>query len=227
MMFRSLSRMAMPRNLNDGVHVALKEAMVNQRLPGGSRLDELKISAELGVSRTPVREAIQRLSAEGLVVIVPHRGAYVAQLSRKDVHELYEVREALEGQAARIAAARAPSGMVADLERTLRKYGDALGAGHEERLVQLDSRFHESIARASRNRRLMQLIRSHREHLKILRITSVSIPGRPGRSFHEMVAVLEALRARDADLAEDRMRRHIRSVRDDVLATSAEGGGGK
>lgn len=214
-----LSRGRMVENLNDSVYRFLKGAILKRRLALGSKLDEVKLAEELGVSRTPVREAFQRLSAEGLIVLIPHRGAFVIQLTRRDLEELYEMREALEGQAARLAATRATPAMVVKLGEIIAAYRTAVLENWRRSIILLDSRFHETVARASRNRRLMEAIRSLREQLRILRITSVAIPGRPGRSLEEMSALLEAIRGRDPDLAEERMRAHIRSVRDDVLRT--------
>jgi DNA-binding GntR family transcriptional regulator len=209
----------MVENLNDSVYRFLKAAILERRLTLGSKLDEVKLAEELGVSRTPIREAFQRLSAEGLIELIPHRGAFVIQLTRRDLEELYEMREALEGQAARLAAARATPATVVKLEKIIAAYRTAVSENGRRSIILLDSRFHETVARASRNRRLMEAIRSLREQLRILRITSVAIPGRPGRSLEEMSALLEAIRGRNPDLAEERMRTHIRSVRDDVLKT--------
>lgn len=214
-----LPRGRMVENLNDSVYRFLKAAILERRLTLGSKLDEVKLAEELGVSRTPIREAFQRLSAEGLIELIPHRGAFVIQLTRRDLEELYEMREALEGQAARLAAARATPATVVKLEKIIAAYRTAVSENGRRSIILLDSRFHETVARASRNRRLMEAIRSLREQLRILRITSVAIPGRPGRSLEEMSALLEAIRGRNPDLAEERMRTHIRSVRDDVLKT--------
>lgn len=207
-------------NLTDVVHAALKEAILDSKLAPGSRLDEVKVAGDLGVSRTPVREALQRLAAEGLAVIVPHRGAFVVSLSMKDVEELYEMREALEGHATRLAATRATRASLVALEQVLQEYAEAVQQDDRDRIVLLDSQFHDGVARAGRNGRLLQAIQSYREQLRLLRTTSVAIPGRPARSLQEMTAVLKALKSRDPDAAEGEMRRHIRSVSDDVVASN-------
>jgi len=212
-----LRKGSVTEKLNDGVYRVLKAAILKRRLAPGCKLDEVRLAEELGVSRTPVREAFQRLSSEGLIVLIPHRGAFVTQLTRRDLEELYEMREALEGQAARLAATRVNETRLARLEEIIAAYRTAVSADRRKSIVLLDSRFHEAVARASRNRRLMEAIHSLREQLRILRTTSVAIPGRPGRSLEEMSALMEAIRARDPDLAEERMRIHIRSVRDEVL----------
>jgi DNA-binding GntR family transcriptional regulator len=207
-------------NLNDVVHAALKEAILHRRLTPGSRLDEVKVAGDLGVSRTPVREALQRLAAEGLAVIVPHRGAFVVSLSGQDVEELYEIREALEGLAARLAATRAAPVTLVALEQVLQEYAEVVRQDDRGRIILLDSQFHDGVARAGQNGRLLQAIQSYREQLRLLRTTSAAIPGRPARSLHEMTAVLKALRSHDPDAAEVEMRGHIRSVRDDVVASN-------
>jgi len=215
-------RLRVTENRNDGVYRFLKTAILRQRLPLGSKLDEVKVAEQLGVSRTPVREALQRLTAEGLIEVIPHRGAWVIQLTRRDVEELYEMREALEGQAARLAAARATRTTVVKLERIISEYRRAVLEKRRTRIMLLDSQFHETVARASKNRRLMAAIRALRDQLRLLRIRSVAIGGRPERSLEEMRALLLAIRGREPGLAESCMRAHIRSVRDDVLKSWAE-----
>jgi DNA-binding GntR family transcriptional regulator len=216
-------RLRVAENRNDGVYRLLKNAILRQRLALGSKLDEVKVAEQLGVSRTPVREALQRLSAEGLIELIPHRGAWVIQLTRKDVEELYEMREALEGQAARLAAARATLATVVKLDGIISAYRRAVLENQRARIMLLDAQFHETVARASKNRRLMVAIGSLRDQLRILRIRSVAIEGRPQRSLEEMGALLVAIRSREPELAESCMRAHIRSVRDDVLKQLGSG----
>ncbi len=208
----------------DRVYTALKQAILKERLAPGTRLDETKIASDLAVSRTPVREALRLLAAEGLVVLVPHKGAYVARLSVRDAQELYEVREALEGMGARLAAPRGDPVVLAALEYTLSQYAEAVRREDWPQIMRLDTKFHETIARASRNRRLMSAVRIYREQLRLLRQKSVAIPGRPRRSLQEMQAILDALRLRDPEVAERAMRAHIRSVREDVLRELMEKG---
>ncbi len=200
----------------DWVYSVLKRTVLNEQLAPGTHLDETKIASDLGISRTPVREALRLLAAEGLVVLVPHRGAYVARLSARDAQELYEVREALEGIGARLAALWVDPVVLAAVEYTLELYSEAVRRADWSHIMHLDTQFHDTIARASRNRRLMSAVRMYREQLRLLRRKSVTIPGRPSRSLQEMQAILSALRARDPDAAERAMRAHIRSVRDDV-----------
>lgn len=176
-------------------------------LKSGDRLRESDLAARFGVSRTPIREALRRLEAQGLVVHQPHKGAVVAELDYDQLSELYAVRAALEGTAARWAAMRAAPEEIdilrAMIEADRPKVGDpaALSAGNR--------RFHAMIHRASHNRYLNTMLDTMRVHLALLDGSTLGLPERGEKSLDDHAEILAAIAARDGDRAEDAARRHI------------------
>ena len=195
--------------LREIVFEHLREAIVKGVLAPGDRLMEVQLAEEMGVSRTPVREAIRKLELEGFVVMVPRRGAYVSDLSVKDVVETYEIRSALEALAAGLAADRITDDEVGELERILDQVGESLQKNDLLRSISLDEAFHDVLYRASHNDRLAQIINNLREHIQRFRRTSLSTPGRMGAVYEEHKKIAEAIAEHNAELAEQLAREHI------------------
>ena len=177
------------------------------KLPPGSRLRETEIAARLAVSRTPVREAIRRLEAEGLVDHLPRSGAVVRKLDYPELMELYEMRTVLEGTAARLAA-RAASPVELD---ELVAINDEMraNAGRPDLVVGLNRQFHRLLLDAARNRFLLRAMATVENTLLILGSSSMAMPDRAREAVDEHREVLEALLARDGAAAEAAMRRHM------------------
>ncbi|MGB9885762.1 MAG: GntR family transcriptional regulator [Moorellales bacterium] len=200
------------RPLRELVFEALRDAIVNGTLAPGERLMEVQLAEELGVSRTPVREAIRRLELEGYVVTVPRKGAYVAGISAKDVAEVFEIRAALEGLAAELAAERITEEELEELERRLHRVAVCVEEGDLEALVEADTQFHEVLYRASRNRRLSQIIGHLREQIQRFRASSLATPGRRYETLEEHKKIVEALAKRNAALARRLAEQHIENA---------------
>ena len=205
------------RKVTDWVYEELKAAIVELRLAPGQPLREGTLAEQLGVSKTPIREALTRLEQDGLVETMSFKGAVVTAYSRQDLIELYELRELLENAAARAAAEsmseqdRARLDQICVESRKLKKGQD--GA----KLAALISEFDTILFDQVKNTRIRALIENLRAHLtRIGQLTAV-IPGRIEASVDEHEQIVEAIAARDPDLAEQCMRDHIRSVRDDQL----------
>lgn len=208
--------------LDNVVYERLRHAILQPDVSwAGQRIDEKALAEELGVSRTPVREAIRRLESDGLVVRKGRRGVFVADLSEEDVSDLYNVREAIEGQAASLAATHHSSEEIAALKQVYEQYCAAVAAGDPAEILRHDIEFHNLVAQASRSARLQAASRMFRDQLTLLRHRSVLVSGRSRRSQVEMGAVLEAIERRDADGAERAMRQHMRHARSDVLQAAA------
>ena len=150
--------------LRDIVFETLRDAIINQTLKPGERLMEIQLADEMGVSRTPVREAIRKLELEGLVVMVPRKGAYVAGMSMKDIHEVFELRSALEGLAVTLAAERITDDELEELERQVVKESEEREADLDT-IVFIDTTIHDMIYQAARNQRLVQFISILQEQL--------------------------------------------------------------
>lgn len=184
---------------------ALREGQLNP----GDRLRETELAARFGVSRTPVREAIRQLEADGIVTHVPRQGASIRTLDYAEVMDLYEMRAVLEGTAARLAA-RAASGIeieeLFDMNQTLKGTGIAADA------FVLNRQFHAAILDAAKNRFLSRSITSLQKALMILGPTTLTEPDRAEKAVAEHFGVLDAIKSRDGELAEAAMRAHIEAA---------------
>jgi DNA-binding GntR family transcriptional regulator len=217
----------------DAYQRLIAEIRTGALLPGG-RLTETEIAARLGISRTPVREAIRALEADGLVVHVPRVGASIRRLTYPEVTELYEMRCVLEGTAARLAARVASDVELSELDAISGEM--ALAQGDVGRLFDLNRQFHRTLLDAARNRFLVDAVQALEKTMLILGPSTMGIAGRIADAQAEHEAVLAALHARDADAAEALMRKHInaaqairlRQLRADgnVLAETYPGGSG-
>ncbi len=205
----------------DAAYHALRLAIVSSTLRPGERLNIDQLAAQLGVSLTPVRGAIQRLSTEGLVDIHPRSGTFVASLTLQDVEETFQIRAALEGLAAELAAAALTTEdlrRLRDLHKALRRpiREQADRDAHER----LNSEFHQLILAASGNRRLQEMYTALNAHIKIARIHAADSgwSARQRRETAEHDAILKALEARDPQAAGEALRRHIHRAKDALLA---------
>lgn len=200
----------------------LGEIAAGGLLPG-DRLRETEIAERLGVSRTPVREAIRQLEADGLVTHVPRQGASVRRLDHAEMVELYEMRAVLEGMAARLAA-RAADIELDELEAI---NADLAGARSAHEAFRLNRMFHAALLDAARNRFLRHSMDGLQKAMMILGPTTLAETARFEVALSEHAALLEALRARDGERAEAAMRAHIetsgrariRALRDGRVAT--------
>ena len=205
------------RKVTDWVYEELKSAIVDLRLAPGDPLREATLADQLGVSKTPIREALTRLEQEGLVETMSFKGAVVTGYSRQDLLEIYELRELLENAAARTAAEsmadadRDRLDRICRESRKLKKNHDAAG------LAALISAFDDVLFEQVRNSRIRALIENLRAHLTRIGHLTAEIPGRIEASVDEHEKIVQAIAARDPELAERQMREHIRSVRDDQL----------
>lgn len=210
--------------LREMVFESLREAIIQGRLKPGERLMEIQLAEEMGVSRTPVREAIRKLELEGFVVMVPRKGAYVAGISVKDIVDVFEVRAALEGLAAGLAAERITEEELEELERALVKTYE-VSSYDLEALVETDTKFHELIYRASRNERLAQIITNLADQIQRFRTTSLSQPGRTIHALEEHKQIVEAISERNVELAQTLAREHIENAEQSLLNALGEAKG--
>jgi DNA-binding GntR family transcriptional regulator len=211
-----LTKRVRPQSLVDAVTERLEAAIVSGELAPGSRLSEQGLATSLGVSRGPLREAIRRLEGRKLVERTPNIGVRIARLSLKDLAELLIVREALEGMACALAAENMADDEVAALERLLDEHGTQQelrsGTGYYQEPKDFD--FHFRLITASRNERLMQMLSGDLyDLLRVYRYKSSTLSGRATRAYEEHRAILAAIKARDPQAAEARMREHIRNAR--------------
>ncbi len=188
---------------------AIENAILNDEYKEGDSLNELKISSELGVSRTPVREAIMQLELEGLVKNIPNKGAVVVGVSEKDIEDIYEIRIRIEGLAARLCAEKITEEELKALEKIADLQEFYLFKNDMEQIWKLDSDFHKIIYDASRSRPLIFMLTNFHNYIKRARGISVQIEGRAEKTVAEHRAILEAIRNKDGELAEKLTAEHI------------------
>jgi DNA-binding GntR family transcriptional regulator len=203
--------------LREVVFEALRQAIISGELKPGERLMEVQLAEEMGVSRTPVREAIRKLELEGLVVMIPRKGAYVAGLSLKDAADVFEIRESLEGLAAALAAERITDEEIEILERILKEITKAAEKGDVEAIIKKDAEFHQILFNATRNERLAQMVNNLKEHIDRFRVQSFSNPSRIRDIMKEHRKIVDAIKDRDAERAEKLAKAHIEKVENNVM----------
>jgi DNA-binding GntR family transcriptional regulator len=197
----------------------IRGQILDGKLKPGERLVEDKLSAELGVSRVPVREALRGLSMEGLVRLEPNRGASVTEVTPELVAELVEVRTLLESLNARLAARRHDPRIVALLQDTLRRGNEAAQAGTTEQLARLNAEFHERLAEASRNTVLSDIMRSLRERTSLA--FAINGRARAREDWKEHAAILAAVIDGDEEIAALLAARHVQSAAAAFAANSS------
>ena len=212
--------------LRDVVFETLRDAIIRQVLKPGERLMEIQLADEMGVSRTPVREAIRKLELEGLVVMVPRKGAYVAGVSMKDIHEVYEVRSALEMLAVTLAAERITDEELDALERQVLRESEEESKkdGSLDNIIYIDSSFHDIIYQAAHNQRLVQFVNILQEQLQRFRAASLARPGRSKTALEEHKKIVEALSERNGELAARLARERIENAENAMIASMEENG---
>jgi len=192
-----------------GAYRRLLDEIRDGALSPGARLRETELAERLGISRTPVREAIRQLEADGLVVHLPRQGATIRSLDHAEVVELYEMRAVLEGTAARLAARAASDIELAELVALNAELASAT-AGPQAR--EMNRQFHRTLIEAARNRFLVKAMSALQKTLLILGPTTLAEPSRAVSAVDEHGAVLAALQARDGAAAELAMRRHVEAA---------------
>lgn len=195
--------------LRDIVFQTLRKAILNGELEPGERLMETQLGEKLGVSRTPIREAIRKLELEGLVIMVPRKGAQVAQFTGKDIQDVLEVRASLEALAAKLACKHMDERSFLKLQLIITEYEYAAKDEDIEVMIQKDIEFHDTIAYASQNEKLTQLYNNMREQVQRYRIAYLKNTEESNAVIAEHNEILAALKNRDNDLAANLATKHI------------------
>lgn len=208
------------------VSAEMRQRIIKGDIEPGAPLSEIALAEEFGVSRTPVREALKQLQTEGLVEIRPRVGTFVTTPSRREITELFEMKELLEGAAARLLAQRGRVPEIDQLERNLHEADAAVARDDRERYAELVQEFHDLLLRGADNSKLEAHYRTLMNQLAYSRLvhTSLSQPGRALQSDREHHLVLELIVEKDGDSAERVMREHVRASRRALLAKLPIGG---
>jgi DNA-binding GntR family transcriptional regulator len=216
---------ALPRSADDGasgeppvpsserVYQTLKHRILAGMLEPGMRLVELQLANEFSVSRTPVREALKRLTAEGLIRVDVVRGIVVSDVDARELEEIFVVREVLDGLAARLAAGRVSSTDLTKLHLLMDMMRDSVRTGQWEGMVQANIKFHDVLHQAAGNERLRHLTRNLLDFVRRFSMEAFASQERAAEVLAEHEEIIRALEARDGDLAEKVARRHVESAR--------------
>jgi len=215
------------QSLRDRVYSKLKQAITEGMFPPGTRLVENELAERLKVSRTPVRESLQRLSREGFVTVLPRRGVVVESLSLKDVEEIFMLREVLEGLAGALAAQRITEPELRSLEKVVEDSRKAALENNEEDAVRFNAQFHSIVIEAAKSPKLKELLNVVLDQVSNYRRISMSQPGRPHKAAEEHAAIVKAIKENDPEEAENLLRQHSSNAREIVLTILREKAQGK
>lgn len=204
-------------SLSVKVFEVLEREILNGTYSPGDQLVESKISSELGVSRTPVREALKQLELDSLVTTIPNKGTFVVGISTDDIKDIYTIRIAIEGISAMWAAERIGEEQIKELENLVELQEFYSAKNEILQIVQLDTKFHEIIYDVSGSRTLRDTLKSFHMHVKRARETSFLSAGRTKTAVEEHREIFEAIASRNGELAKAIMEKHITNARDNIL----------
>ncbi|MCI7244491.1 MAG: GntR family transcriptional regulator [Lachnobacterium sp.] len=199
-------------SLSSRVFHTIREDILNGKYQANEELKEKSIGEEMGVSRTPVREALRQLELEGLVHIIPNKGAFVENVTLKDIKDIYEIRSLLEGLCARWAANNITKEQLEELEETVFLSDFHFSKENWDQMVELDNRFHEIVYEACGSKELTRVLRDYHHYLQRIRKITLEQKTRARASMDEHCKIAEALKARDAAEAERCASIHIRNT---------------
>ncbi len=196
-------------SLRGRVFHKLREDILSGKYEEHEELKEVAIGEEMGVSRTPVREAFRQLELEGLIQIIPNKGAYVTGITEKDVKDIYVIRSLLEGLCARWATKHISTEQMDEMEENVYLAEFHAGKGHLEQLAELDNRFHDIMYEACNSKILEHQLKDFHQYVLRVRKKTLANANRGPKSNEEHKAICEAIKAKDADLAEQLAHQHM------------------
>ncbi len=208
-----MKKLKVPKNLTDLAYNSIKEHIVRGHLDESSRLTEDFLCRQLGISKSPIREALNRLESEGLIRIEPRRGAFLRIFSLKDVDDMYDLRDVLERHAVRTA--RVTPKLLQELREIVKRMREYLGRNEKARYIEEDTGFHKLLASATGNERLRTVLENLQSQIWLSRRKTYDLSSSTACDFHE--AIIRALETGDRDQAEHLMGRHIQTVRTKLL----------
>ncbi len=202
-------------NLRDQIYEIIRGMILRREIGPGEKIVEENLAKKIGVSRTPLREVLFRLESEGIVQIIPRRGAFIREKSKEQIIEVLEIREVLEGLVTRLASNNIDNATLKEIKTKLASIKDI--PDEEANLIKFtlaDEEFHAHLLNACHNDMLKNIIGTINMHLQFIRLRTVVLPGRAKRTISEHYDIVTAIENKDAKKAEKLMRKHIASVRD-------------
>ncbi len=202
------------RELNQQAYDEIRRRILDGEFLPSSPISEYQLAAALNISRTPVREALKRLEEEGLVWSIPNKGTFVAELSAQDIMEIYQVRECLEGLAARVAAEEMSAKDIQLLEKEIALLNGLQSTGRVDEIFQCDVRLHKLIIASTPNIRLRKILATLDAQMHRVRIIFSQSPDWLQAVIQEHTTLVERIKAHDGEGAENAMVQHLRSACD-------------
>ncbi len=204
-------------SLSKRIFASIEDDILSGKYISGEKISESKLANELGVSRTPVREALNQLANEGLVELVPNRGALVKGISNDDIKEIYEIRAVIEGLAAKWATENITEQEISELKDSIDLEEFYTNKGELGNLMMIDSSFHEGIYRASKSRPMMYMLKTFHQYVRKARNMSLSVPGRAKKAFDEHTAILSAIIKGEGNRASELTTKHVRNAKKNLV----------
>ena len=204
-------------SLRGRVFHKIRDDILNGKYRQGDELREATIGEELGVSRTPVREAFRQLELEGLLRMIPNKGTYVTGITQKDVKDIYMIRSLLEGLCARWATEKITAEQMNEMEENVYLSEFHESKGHFDQMAQLDNRFHEILYESCDSKMLEHLLRDFHQYVYRVRKMTLASEKRGKASNHEHREIMEAIKAGDGDRAEKLANLHMMNAYDNML----------
>ena len=195
--------------LRDVVFNTLRQAILRGELKPGERLMEILLAKKLGVSRTPIREAIRKLELEGLVLMIPRKGAEVAEITEKSLRDVLEVRRALEELSVQLACEKITKEEIRELERVAKEFQQVVKSSDITEIAEVDVRFHDIIYTATDNQKLIQLLNNLREQMYRYRVEYLKRDGVFPQLIAEHEAIIRHIENNEKEKATEVMCRHI------------------
>ena len=195
--------------LRDVVFNTLRQAILRGELKPGERLMEIQLANKLGVSRTPIREAIRKLELEGLVLMIPRRGAEVAEITEQNLRDVLEVREALEELSVKLACEHATQAQIEEMKQAAQVFKESLSGDDVTRIAEADVAFHDAINMATDNQKLIQILNNLREQMYRYRFEYIKDSSQHERLVEEHKVIYESIVKKDKETASHMAKVHI------------------
>lgn len=208
-----MKKLKIPSNLTTLAYDSIKAYILEGRLEDNSRLTEDSLSRQLGISKSPIREALNRLETEGLIRIEPRKGAYLPRLSPQDINNLYDLREALEVHVVRTA--KVTPALLAELRQSVARQRALLKTNDKTRYIEEDVRFHAALAKVTGNAQLCSILENLQNKIWLSRRKTYDLSSSTAPDYHD--SIVRALEQGDLDRAQQAMRGHINNVRQRLL----------
>jgi DNA-binding GntR family transcriptional regulator len=216
-------RVSKKKSLREEVYESLKKSILHGKLKAGQRLIEEQLADQVGISRTPVREAFHKLERDELVTRLPKGGFAVREFTKEDVEEIFGIRSALESYAAYLATLHIAPDKISALEKKLKESEDALEKGDDEKVVQLHTEFHDFLYKSCKSRKLVEMINNFRDYFYRYRSALLHTENGVTYSNKDHRQMLDAMRKKNARLAERLVRKHLERGKDLILREVEEG----